>query len=73
MPGPRAVRNLEMPQPQDWQGRQMPRSNLGGWGGAWAQLELTDAYFFPTSTPVTTFIGEYLHLPPPPVHSWYGQ
>ena len=32
MPGSRAANNL-----------QMPRGNLGGAGGGWAQLELTDA------------------------------
>ena len=40
MPGPRAVQNLEMPHPRDWQGGQMPRSSPGGGG---AQVELTDA------------------------------
>ena len=47
MPGPRAVQNLQMPQPWDWQGGQMPRSSRGqgGGGGGWAQLELTDALF----------------------------
>ena len=33
MPGPRAVQDLQMPHPQDWQGGQMPRR------------ELTDALF----------------------------
>ena len=42
MPGPRAVQNLQMPQPRDWQGGKMPRSCPGGSGG-WAQVELTDA------------------------------
>ena len=26
MPGPRAAQNLQMPHPQDWQGKQMPNS-----------------------------------------------
>ena len=49
MPGLRAVQNLQMPHPQDWQCGQMPRSSPGGGGGGggggwgWAQLELTDA------------------------------
>ena len=43
MPGPRAVQDLQMPHPRDWQGGQMPRSCPGGWGGGWAQVELTDA------------------------------
>ena len=42
MPGPRAVQNLQMPHPRDWQGGQMSRSSPGGEGG-WAQPELTDA------------------------------
>ena len=29
MPGPRAVQNLQMPHPRDWQGGQMPRSSPG--------------------------------------------
>ena len=41
MPDPRAVPNLLMPHPRDWQGTQMSRSCPGG--GGWAQLELTDA------------------------------
>ena len=41
MPGPRAVQDLQMPHPRDWQGGQMPRSCPGG--GGWAQVELTDA------------------------------
>ena len=49
MPGPRAVQNLQMPHPQDWQGGQMPRSSPGG--GGWAQVELTDAL---TITPYNT-------------------
>ena len=40
MPGPRAVQNLQMSHPRDWQGVQMPLSSPGG---AWAQVELTDA------------------------------
>ena len=34
-----------MPGPRDWQGGQMPRSSpgVGGGGGGWAQVELTDA------------------------------
>ena len=40
MPGPRAVQNLQMPHPRDWQGGQMPRSSPGG--GGWAQVELDD-------------------------------
>ena len=41
MPGPRAVQNLQMPHPRDWQ---MPRSGPGGrGGGGLAQVELTDA------------------------------
>ena len=45
MPGPRAVQNLQMPYPRDWQGGQMPRSSPeeGGGGVGWVQLELTDA------------------------------
>ena len=52
MPSPRAAEILQMPHPRDWNGGQMPRSNLGvvwgfgrrgGGGGNWAQLELTDA------------------------------
>ena len=42
----RGVQNLQMPQPQDWQDGQMPRSSLageGGGGGCWVQVELTDA------------------------------
>ena len=39
MPGPRAVKNLQMPHPRDRQGGQIPRSSPGGW----AQVELTDA------------------------------
>ena len=42
MPGLRAVQNLQMRHPREWQGVQMPRSSPGG-GGAWAQVELTDA------------------------------
>ena len=42
MPGPRAVQNLQMPHPRDWQGGQMPRSSPGG---GWAQVELTDALY----------------------------
>jgi len=42
---PRAVQNLQMPHPRDWQGGQMPRSSLGGGEGGWAQLELTDGVF----------------------------
>ena len=42
MPGPRAVQNLQMPHPQDWQGGQMPRSSPGG-GEGYAQAELTGA------------------------------
>ena len=38
-PGPRAVQNLQMPHPRDWQGGQMPRSSPGA--GDW--VELTDA------------------------------
>ena len=34
MPGPRAVPNLQMPHPRDWQGTQMPRSCPGGMGAA---------------------------------------
>ena len=30
MPGPRAVKNLQMPHPRDWQGGQMPRRSPGG-------------------------------------------
>ena len=41
MSGPRAVQNLQMPHPRDWQGGKMPRSSPGGEG--WAQVELTDA------------------------------
>ena len=33
MPGTRAVQNLQMPHPRDWQGGQMPRSSPGGGGG----------------------------------------
>ena len=43
MPGPRAVKNLQMPHPRDGQGGQMPRSSLESGGGGWAQVELTDA------------------------------
>ena len=39
----RAVQNLQMPHPRDWQGEQMPRTSRGWGGGVWAQLELTDA------------------------------
>ena len=42
MPGPRAVQNLQMPHPQDWQGGQMSRSRPGG-GEGYAQAELTGA------------------------------
>ena len=42
MPGPRAVQNLQMPHPRELQGVQMPCSSPGG---AWAQVELTDALF----------------------------
>ena len=41
MPGSRAVQNLQMPHPRDWQGGQMPRSSPGG--GGWAQVQLIDA------------------------------
>ena len=44
MPAPRAVQNLQMPHPRDWQGGQMPRSNPGGGGVGWAQVELTDIF-----------------------------
>ena len=37
MPGPRAVQDLQMPHPRDWQGWKMPRSSPGG-GEGWAQL-----------------------------------
>ena len=43
MPGPQAEQNLQMPHPQDWQGRQRPRNSPVGGGGTCAQLELTDA------------------------------
>ena len=43
MPGPRAVQNLQMPHPRELQGVQMSCSSPGG--GAWAQVELTDALF----------------------------
>ena len=45
MPGPQEEQNLQMPHPQDWQGRQRPRNRPvgGGGGGTCAQLELTDA------------------------------
>ena len=33
MPGPRAVQNLQIPHPWDWQGGQMPRSSPGEGGG----------------------------------------
>ena len=32
MPGPRAVQNLQMPDPRDWQGVQMPLSSPGDLG-----------------------------------------
>ena len=32
MPGPRAVQNLQMPHPRDWQSMQIPRSSLEGLG-----------------------------------------
>ena len=32
---------MQMLNPRDWQGGQMPRSSRGG--GGWAQVELTDA------------------------------
>ena len=35
MPGSRAEQNLQMPQPRDWQGRQIPRSSPGWGGGGW--------------------------------------
>ena len=38
MPGPRAVQNLQMSHPRDWQGGQMPRSSPGR-GGGWAQIQ----------------------------------
>ena len=35
---------MQMLNPRDWQGGQMPRSSRGGeGGGGWAQVELTDA------------------------------
>ena len=47
MPGPRAVQNLQMPHPRDWQGGKCPAvargRGGGGGGGGWAQVELTDA------------------------------
>ena len=44
MPGPQEEQNLQMPHPQDWQGRQCPRNSpVGGREGTCAQLELTDA------------------------------
>ena len=45
MPGPRAVQNLQMPHPQDWQGGQMPHSSpvgvLGTGGIDWCIMHLS--------------------------------
>ena len=50
MPGPRAVQNLQMPHPWDWQGGQMPRSSPGGELGAGG----IDWCITPTPTETTT-------------------
>ena len=41
MPGPRAVQNLQMPQPGTDKAGKCPAVARGG--GGWAQVELTDA------------------------------
>ena len=38
MPGPRAVQNLQLPHPRDWQGGQMPRCSPGAAGRSWNWL-----------------------------------
>ena len=38
---PWAVQNLQIPDPRDGKGGQMPRSSPGAGEGGWAQLELT--------------------------------
>ena len=39
MPGSRAVQNLQMPHPRDWQGGKCPAGACGGGGGGGAQVE----------------------------------
>ena len=45
MPGPRAVQNLQMPHPRDWQGGQMLRSSPGEFGAGGIDWCITVKYY----------------------------